>query len=480
MPRRPFPGQRSAERAARPFYGEGMPVRQGLFTRDRAFYRTFLRLCLTLMVEQAVILSVNLADNLMIGSYSETALSGVAAVNQIQFVLQQVVYAASNGLIVLGSQYWGQGRREPIRRLCASGVLLALGLALAFFAAVSLFPVQTLSLFTKDAAIVAEGTAYLNIIRFTYPVFAMTTILLGSMRCVETVKIALRVSCVSLVVNCGINYVLIGGRFGAPELGARGAAIGTLTARVLELVIVLSFVLFRDEKLKLKPADLFRVSGPLTRDYLRVTGPILVTGALWGGFNAIQTMVLGHMTSNAIAAYSISSTIFLLLKVTSVGAATAAAILIGKDVGTGAMERLKTDTRTLQVIFLGIGLVLGTALFLLRLVLLPLYEIGPETRELANLFLIIQSVVICTMSYQMPVNTGIIRGGGDTKFVMYLDLVSIWGIVLPLSLLAAFVLHWHPAAVVLCLNADQIFKCVPAAIRVNGYRWVKKLTQEHV
>lgn len=455
-------------------------MRRKWFAEDGQFYRSFIRLCLTLMVEQAVILSVNLADNVMIGRYSEAALSGVAAVNQIQFVLQQVVYAASSGFIVLGSQYWGQGRREPIRKLCASGVILALGLALFFFAGVSLFPVGAVSLFTRESGIVAEGVKYLGIIRFTYPVFAVTTVLLGAMRCVETVKITLRVSCVSLVVNCGMNYALIAGRLGAPELGVRGAAVGTLTARVLELAIVLYYVLFRDKKLGMKLAGLFRPSAGLSRDYLRATAPILVTGALWGGFNAIQTMILGRMTASAIAAYSISSTIFLLLKVTSVGAATAASILIGKDVGIGDLERLKRDTRTLQVIFLGIGLVLGVSLFLIRLVLLPVYRVGPETRDLANQFLVIQSVVIATMSYQMPVNTGIVRGGGDTGFVMYLDLISIWCVVFPLSMLAAFVFRWNPAAVVLCLNADQIFKCVPAAIRVNSYRWVKKLTQEAV
>ena len=128
-----------------------------MFTKDKDFYKLFIRLCIALMVEQAVVLSVNLADNIMIGNYSETALSGVAAVNQIQFVLQQFVYAVSNGIIVLSSQYWGKKRMEPIRHLVSSGARVGIGIALVFFALVSLFPEETLRLFTTDAAIVAEG-----------------------------------------------------------------------------------------------------------------------------------------------------------------------------------------------------------------------------------------------------------------------------------------------------------------------------------
>ena len=204
-----------------------------MFTRDKAFYKTFLSLCLALMLEQAVILSVNLADNLMLGTYSEAALSGVAAVNQIQFVYQQVVYAIGNALIVLGSQYWGQKRLGEIRSIAAIGVRLEILVALVLFALVSAFPEGALRLFTNQPLFVAEGVAYLKIIRFSYLFFALTAVLLSTMRTVESVKIALRVSVVSLLINVDINYLLISGNLGAPELGARGAAIGTLTARAV-------------------------------------------------------------------------------------------------------------------------------------------------------------------------------------------------------------------------------------------------------
>lgn len=449
-----------------------------MLTRDRKFYRTFAVLCAMLMLEQAVILSVNLADNIMLGAYNETSLAGVAAVNQIQFVLQQVVYAVSNGMIILGSQYWGQSRIGEIRKLSAIAMRVSLAIVIALFAAATLFPRQLVGLFTPDAAIIGEGARYLDIIRFTYPFFGVSAILMGTMRVAESVRISLGVSVVSLVLNCAINYVLIYGHFGAPEMGVRGAAIGTLTARVVECAIFIVYVFRHDRRVRLRPRDLLHVDRAMFGDFLRVAAPVILTQALWGLSNALQTVILGHMSDIAIAAQSISSTLFQLLKVTSVGAASAASIIIGKTIGEGrGMARIREYSRTLQVLFVGIGLVLGTALFLIRIPMLRVYNIAAETRALANAYMIIQSIVLVTMSYQMPVNGGIIRGGGDTKFIMVVDLVSIWGIVLPLSYLAAFVWNLSPVIVIILLNSDQVFKCVPAFLRVNSYKWVRHLTR---
>lgn len=446
-------------------------------TRDRGFYRSFIALALTLMAEQAVILSVNLADNLMLGAYSENALSGVAAVNQIQFVLQQLVYGISNGMIVLGSQYWGQKRLGEIRKLTAIGARFSLGCTLVLFALVSLFPEGAVRLFTGHAPIVEEGVKYLGIMRWSYMVFGLTAVMLGSLRIVESVKIALRVSVVSLAINVSINYLLIAGHLGFPELGVRGAAIGTLTARIVEFLIVAWFLFRKEKRLAMRPHDLMRVDRDMLRDYVRVSTPVILAAAMWGFNNAAQTMILGHMDKSAIAAQSISNTLYQLLKVTSVGGASAASILIGKAVGAGDMGKVREYTRTLQICFVGIGLVLAALFAGIGFPLLGMYKITDETRRMARAFLVIQAVTMATMSYQMPVNAGIIRGGGDTSFIMILDVISIFLITLPLAVLGAFVWHLSPVAVTFILNSDQIFKCVPAFVRVNSYKWVRKLTR---
>ena len=194
---------------------------------------------------------------------------------------------------------------------------------------------------------------------------------------------------------------------------------------------------------------------------------------------AVQNGILGHLDTSIMAAYSISSVLFQLLKVAAIGASTAATILVGQSVGRkDPMEKLKEYTRTLQVLFAALGLVLGLLYFLLSTPLLSFYTLEPATRDLAWSFLLVQSVVIVGMSYQMPTMGGIMRGGGDAKYQMRVDLISIWGIVVPLSFCGAFLWGWSPLAVVICMNADQLFKCVPAFIGCNRFRWVRRLVKD--
>lgn len=446
--------------------------------KDEGLYRRFLSLAVVLVLQNVVTLSVNLADNMMLGAYSETALAGVAAVNQIQFVYQQLLHALGDGVVIVGSQYWGKNQTVPMKRLASAAMRFGLVLSIALFAVVSLIPYRVMGIFTRDSGIIAEGARYLNIIRFTYLFFAVTQILLATLRSVETVKIAFKLSVLTLFVNCGINYVLINGHFGAPEMGVKGAAIGTLAARILECIVLLLYISKRERKLNLKWRDYLAWDRILTGDYLKVTIPMLTVQGLWGVNTALQTVILGHMTANAIAANSVASTLFLMVKSMAVGSAAATSVMIGKAVGSGDCDRAVSYARSLQRIFVLIGIVSGTLLFFIRIPVLSLYDLSAETREMANTFLIILSVVCVGMSYQMPTNNGIIRGGGNPMFVVKMDLISIWLIVIPVSLFMAFVVKASPVVVVCCLNADQIFKVVPAFLEVRYGNRMRKLTRD--
>lgn len=441
------------------------------------FYRSFFSVYIALVLQNVVTLSVNLADNIMLGSYSEAALSGAAAVNQIQFVFQQLIMALGDGLVILGSQYWGKRQTEPMKKLGAQAMQAALAVTACLFVLVSMMPHGILKLFTTDEPIIREGMKYLGIIRFTYLFFAMTQILLAVLRSVEMVKVAFYLSVVTFCINCGINFILIYGRFGAPELGAEGAAIGTLTARIAEFIILLVYIFKKEKSLHLRPGSFLKTDRTLSMDYLKITAPMFAVNGLWGLNTALQTVVLGHMTSAAIAANSMASTIFLMVKSMAVGAASAASIMIGKSIGEGSLEMVKQYAKKMQLIFVMIGLISGMILFFIRIPILELYELTPETKEMANTFLLILSVIIVGMSYQMPTNNGIIRGGGSPVFVVKMDLISIWCIVIPVSFFMAFVVQAPPAAVVCCLNADQLFKCIPAYIKANHGSWIRELTR---
>ena len=203
-------------------------------------------------------------------------------------------------------------------------------------------------------------------------------------------------------------------------------------------VIVLLVYLFRSagKKLGLHFSNYFHVDPVLTKDYLKTTAPMLVTNGLWGVNTALQTVILGHMTAAAIAANSVASTLYMLIKSTAVGASSTASVMIGKAVGSGDIPLTKHYSKLLQRLFLCIGVLSGITLFFIRIPILSIYDLQPATKEMANTFLIILSVICVGMTYQMPTNNGIIRGGGDTKFLMIADILFLWAASVPLGALA--------------------------------------------
>jgi putative MATE family efflux protein len=440
------------------------------------FYRNFLKLCSMLVLQNVVTLSVNLADNIMLGAFSETALSGVTTVNQVQFVFQQLLMALGDGLVIFGSQYWGKKETQPVRKISAWAMRTGLFIALILFILASFFPRQLLGLFTTDQTIIEAGMSYLTIIRFTYFFFAITQILLSTLRCVEIAGIAFALSVMTLVINCTINWILIYGHFGAPGMGAAGAAVGTLTARIVEICVLIIYISRKQGWIGIRLKDYLKTDWEFGWKYYKVVCPLLVIQGLWGVNTALQTVILGHMTAAAIAANSAASNLFLMVKSAAVGAASAASVTMGKTIGSGDLDLAKLYSRKLQKLFVVMGLTCGVLLFFIRIPVLSLYQLSPETRNMANTFLIILSVVMVGMSYQMPTNGGIIRGSGSIAYSMKVDLISTWVVVIPLSAFVAFMVKASPAVVVCCLNADQIFKCVPAFIKCNYGHWIKNMT----
>lgn len=448
-----------------------------IFTRDKKFYKALVHLMVVVILQNLVAYSVNMADNLMLGIYSQPALSGAATVNQIQFLLQQMTLAIGDTLVIIGSQYWGKRQTKPIRSLTGVAIFLGLLLGLSVFFITSAYPRELLMLFTDKESYLTEGIAYLSLIRFTYPLFVLSTILMSALRSVETVSIALKVSVASLVVDVSINYTLIFGKFGFPEMGSRGAAVGTLAARILELLVISGYLLFFDRKLRLFGRELFHITKKTLKHFCKILWPSFVSNTLWSIATPIQTGILGRLSADAIAANSVSTTLFQYLKVVTIGEASASSVLIGTAIGEGnSRSKIKEYSRSLQAIYLMIGTILGISLFFLRTPLLQMYNLTPTAYRMADQILILLAFIMVGMAYQMPTGLGIIKGGGDVKYMMYLNLISTWGIVMPLSFLAAFVWKLPVVAVVAILNSDQFFKCIPTWLYVKKDRWIRTLT----
>lgn len=448
---------------------------EAFFTENLFFYKRFFSLMVMVLLQNIAAYTVNMADNIMLGNYSQNSLSAAAAVNQIFFIVQQIALAVGEGFIVIGSQYWGQKRTEPLCHLAGTALKTGMFFGIAIAAGCSAFPQAIMELFTKDPAVTAQGMEYMVILKYTFVLFIITNVLLAVLRCVETVKISIFASFITLLINICGNYLLIYGNWGFPRLGIRGAGIATLIARIGELAIVLVYIFKFDTKIKLTVRKILKTDRSLRRDYIKVEIPVMLSQLLWAVAVPLQTALLGHMSSEAMAANSIATTFYQYLKVIVMAVSSASAVMIGSAVGSGDREKVRSEARTLSVFDAGIGVILGSALFLLKEPLLGLYSLTENTRTLASQMMTVMSIVMAGMSYQMPVSSGILRGGGDTGFFMMMNLICTWGVVIPLSFIGVF--WWQCSAVetVILIQSDQIFKVVPVFLRFCSYKWIKRL-----
>ena len=381
----------------------------------------------------------------------------------------------------MSSQCWGKKDTFTIKKLTGIALTFSLSVAIIILVVCSVFPEQLVGLFTTSPDIITEGQIYLKVLKWTFVLFLISNLLMSMLRSVETVQISFLVSLVSLIVNGGINYTLIFGHFGFPEMGIKGAAIGTLIARSLEFLIVLFYVAKIDKKVQVFHGGLLRETftarnRKLSLDFIKVSTPIILSGLVWAVSVPMQTAILGHLSSDAIAANSVSTTFFQYLKVIVVAIASASSVVIGKSIGQGDRKEAKAVGRTLSVIDICIGIILAVALLILKKPLLSMYNLNEEATILADHLMIVMSVIMVGMSYQMPVSVGIIQGGGDTKFNMYMNIISTWGIVMPLSFMVAFVWKLPVEWVVIVVQSDQLFKCIPVFLRFRSYKWIRKLT----
>ena len=447
--------------------------------REKTFYRAFFALTLSMALQNLLTFSVNMMDTVMLGRYSQDAMSGVSLCNQVQFLLQMLVTGAGEGAVVLGSQYWGRKKLEPIPHII--GVALRFGAALStlLFGAVLLFPIQLLGLLSNDAGVIAQGAAYFQIICFSYMIFTVTNILVASLRSVGVVKIGYAISFSTLCINVTLNYLLIYGNFGCPELGVRGAAVATLVSRCVELLIVVYYLKYREKQLNLTLKKLLFIDRSYLRDYNRVSAPVLVNQALWGVAQMVQTGILGHLGGDVTAANAIAVQVYQVLSVVAYGAASASGIVVGRSIGEGRKDALRPLVTTLQVLFVAIGLLSGGLIFLARNPILLVFggTLTERARELALRFMAVIAVTTVGTSYQMACDTGVIRGGGDTAFSAKMNLISMWGVVVPFSAMAAFWWESPPEVVFFLLKWDQIYKIIPVALRLHSWKWVRSVTR---
>ena len=446
------------------------------FTRDRDFYKTLIRLAIPIALQNAVTFAVNFADNLMVGSLGDSAISGVYVGNQLQTLLQMFVAGIEGAILILAAQYWGKRDTGSIRKIASIGVRFAVLIGVLITLVAFSFPVQIMGIFTDDPSVIEMGAPYVRVVCLSYLFFCISQVMIASMRAVDTAKIGLYVSFVALAVNVSLNYVLIFGKLGFPALGVTGAAIATLISRIVESAVMVVYVRFVDRKLNLRFRDLLRSDRRLTRDFIRYGMPIVGGQIVWS-VNMMGQTILGRFDAGVIAATSIAGMLHNMMYIAMNGFSSAVGIITGKTVGAGRIDKIREYSRTTQVIFLGIGLLSGIAVFLLRDPFISLYNASPAAIEYSRQFINVISITIIGTCYQAACLFGLVKSGGDIAFVFKNDTIFVFLVVLPSAIIASY-LGAPPWVVFACLKSDQILKCFVAVVKINRYNWMKNLTHD--
>jgi putative MATE family efflux protein len=447
--------------------------------RDKKFYSSLAQLAIPLAMQNLITYGIGLADNFMVGSLGDLALSGVFLSNQAQWILQMLCMGIGAAMVVLAAQYFGKGDVTKAKAVINIALKVALSVGALSALLVLLLSRRILGLFTHDGAVIGEGMRYIGIVCFSYVFFCANSVLLASMRCVQNTRIGFLSSLTGFCVNVFLNWVLIFGKLGMPALGVSGAAVATVIARFSEFAITLLYMRLIDKNLNFRFRDLGISSPGILRDFFKYGLPVILGDIFWGIAGSVQVAILGRLGTEALAANTIAANLLQVFSVMVYGIASASGVIIGRTIGAGEYDLVRSYAKTLQVIFLGFGVITGILIFCAKDLILALGfpNISPEAHVYALQFLTVFSITIVGTSYQMSALTGIVRAGGATSFVLINDLIHVWLIVIPSALLSAFVFHFPPVVVFACLKCDQILKCVVAAVKLNRWDWMRKLTR---
>jgi putative MATE family efflux protein len=448
-----------------------------LFTKDRSFYKSLIALAIPIALQNLITFCVNLADGVMVGALGDAAVSGMYMGNQIQTLLQVLNAGIEGAILILAAQYWGKRDTDAIRRIVSIGIRFSLGVGVILTTVCALFPQEIILLFTKDAVTVQTGAEYLSIVCFSYLFFCITQAFIAAMRSVESARIGFYVSLSSLISNVCLNALLIYGKCGFPTLGVRGAAVATLISRMLESAIIVCYVLLIDKRLGFKLRDLLSSDRLLLRDFIKYGSPIIAGQLVWAVNMLASSAIMGRQTAaGAVTAMSIAGTLNSLAYVVMNGMSGAVGVITGKTIGAGRVDKMREYAKTVQLLFLLLGIVTGLAVFLAKGPFISLYGVSAAAKSEATKYINVLSVTIIGTCYQAACLFGLVKSGGDISFVFKNDFIFVFFVVLP-SAIAATVLGAPAWAVFACLKCDQILKCFVAVVKVNRYNWMKNLTE---
>lgn len=426
-------------------------------------------------LQQAINMGVNMMDTVMLGSFGDAILSASSLANTFYNLFTFLCMGIVGGCSVLAAQYWGAGEKANVRDTFNLGLRLALLLAAAFSVVTWLFPTQIMHMYSKEADVIADGARYLKITAFIYVFHGTSQVGSYLMRSVKKPQLGLYVSIISFMVNIGANWVFIFGRLGAPAMGIAGAALGTLIARVTEFLVTFLYIFCVDRTLSLRPKHLAkRPTKEIRFNFRRLGAATIVSDGLLGLGNNVLSSILGRMGSAVVSANAVCMVVDRLFTVVIAGVGNASSVIVGNTVGAGQKEKALKQGEAFYVIGCAFGILSSILLALFGELTIGLYNLKPDTVILAEEMMLAYAFVVLFQSIQTIMTKGVLRGGGDTKFLLVADVLFMWLVSLPLGYVVGVVLKAPAWLTIICLRSDLMIKSFWCLGRLKSGKWIRE------
>ncbi len=442
---------------------------------DTKLYKTMLKIAIPVSLQNLITVGINLLDTIMLSEMGDSQLSASSLATQFINIFMICCMGIGMGASVLTSRFWGMKELHSLKKAVTIMLRFVCIFSLVFTVATILFPQAIMRIYSPDTDIIHYGTTYLKWMIPTYICMGFSLTCTIILRSVGQVRIPLISSVCAFFVNVFCNWVFIFGKLGAPRMEIGGAALGTLIARLFEFLFICGYFFFFDRRIRYRLKNITMRCRELFSEYIRISIPVLVSDSLLALGNNAVSMVMGHIGETFVAANSVTMVVQQLSSVLTVGISNASGIITGHSMGEGDYKKAQKQGYTFLIMGGVIGVFASLVILILRNPIIQYYNVSAEAKAIAYDLMNAILIIVIFQSMNSILTKGVLRAGGDTKFLMLGDILFLWVASIPLGAIAGLILHLPAFWVYTFLKIDQIIKCVWCYFRLRSGKWLKKI-----
>ncbi len=457
---------------------KGMFYDVKMMAKDGIFLKKAVRIALPVAMQGMLNTIVNLVDTMMIGALGATAIAAVGLANKVFFVFTLLVFGIVSGSGVLAAQYWGNGDIKNIKKVVGLALTLAVAASIAFLVPAVVCPEAVMRIFTASEDAIQVGAGYLTIVALSYPATAVSNTFVAMLRATGRVKAPVVISSCTIFINIFFNYTFIYGNFGAPAMGAAGAALATLMARLAEALSIILVVYLGKAPVAARFKEMFGYSREFLVQFFSTTSPVIANEFIWGLGTTLYSLAYGRMGNDAVAAITIATTIQDIVTVLFQGLSAATAVIMGNEMGAGKLKRAERYAKNFLILQFIVTILGALFCVAIRWQIIGVYNITPEIAESVSRCIIVFALFMPFKMFNYVMVVGILRSGGDTKMCLLLDCSGVWMIGVPMAFLGGLFFGFPIHIVYAMVMLEEVYKAVFGYWRYKQKKWLRNLAAE--